>query len=373
MIKSSSEFCTEVAFVPNVPEKRASCISGYSWLLLLLMAILAGSCVRVRAQELAGTFTGTVTDSSGAVIQNANISITLNGVNGEPRVAQSSSAGNYTASNLPPGTYTITVSAPNFETFADRDVVLDVAQKRTVNAQLKPGSQSQTVTVEDSPVAVDTESSSQAGTVSGTQVRELALANRNFQQLVTLQPGVVNLLGDQPGFGGLNSVSTISVNGARSSANNWSVDGADINDSGSNTTLLNIPSVDAIQEFTLERSSYDASFGRSGGGRRRRHGAQRSGCIGGVRHRRGDVRAAVIGRFCRLPNASLFLRGGARRGGGFGLVFVRRQEIAELAGGGRQRHGFPRINRVTYRAPPVAFCRCQWMRTQFAPGGAHSV
>ena len=266
MIKSSSEFCTDVPFVPNVPEKRASCISGYSWLLLLLMAILAGSCVRARAQELAGTFTGTVTDSSGAVIQNANITITLNGVNGEPRVAQSSSAGNYTASNLPPGTYTITVSAPNFETFADRDVVLDVAQKRTVNAQLKPGSQSQTVTVEDSPVAVDTESSSQAGTVSGTQVRELALANRNFQQLVTLQPGVVNLLGDQPGFGGLNSVSTISVNGARSSANNWSVDGADINDSGSNTTLLNIPSVDAIQEFTLERSSYDASFGRSGGG-----------------------------------------------------------------------------------------------------------
>src|SRR6202000_1811620 len=133
-------------------------------------------------------------------------------------------------------------------------------------AQLKTGSASQTVTVEDHPVSVDTESSSQAGTISGTQVRELELVNRNFQQLVTLQPGVVNLLGDQPGFGGINSTSSVSVNGARTTANNWSVDGADINDSGSNATLLNIPSVDAIQEFTLERSSYDASFGRSGGG-----------------------------------------------------------------------------------------------------------
>ncbi|WP_433984493.1 hypothetical protein RBB78_06610 [Tunturiibacter empetritectus] len=76
----------------------------------------------------------------------------------------------------------------------------------------------------------------------------------------------MNLLGDQPGFGGINSTSAVSINGARSTANNWSVDGADVNDSGSNATLLNIPSVDAIQEFTLERSSYDASFGRSGGG-----------------------------------------------------------------------------------------------------------
>ncbi|MFY9744043.1 MAG: TonB-dependent receptor, partial [Candidatus Sulfotelmatobacter sp.] len=74
-----------------------------------------------------------------------------------------------------------------------------------------------------------------------------------------------NQLGDEPGFG-LDSNTAISINGARTGANNWTVDGADINDSGSNGTLLNTPSVDAIQEFTLERSNYDASFGRSGGG-----------------------------------------------------------------------------------------------------------
>ncbi|WP_255550838.1 TonB-dependent receptor [Granulicella sp. dw_53] len=223
-------------------------------------------CSPTRGQDLAGTFTGTVTDTTGAAISHATILITLNGVSGNSRVAQSNDAGNYTATNLPAGTYTVNISYPSFATFSARNVVLNVAQKRTVNAQLTIGSQSQTVEVEDNPVSVDTASSSQSGTISGTQVRELELVNRNFQQLVTLQPGVVNLLGDQPGFGGLNSVSSISVNGARTTANNWSVDGADINDSGSNSTLLNIPSIDAIQEFTLERSSYDASFGRSGGG-----------------------------------------------------------------------------------------------------------
>jgi hypothetical protein len=258
-------FCKEVAFLPGVSTKRPSFIKEHSYFLLLIMILLL-FCPVTRGQELAGTFAGTVTDTSGAVIPHAVVTITLNGVTANSRVVQSNDSGNYTATNLPAGIYTIIVSDPGFEKFSDRNVVLNVAQKRTVNVQLRVGAQSQTVEVEDNPVAIDTESSSQAGTISGTQLRELELVNRNFQQLVTLQPGVVNLLGDQPGFGGINSVSSISVNGARTTANNWSVDGADINDSGSNSTLLNIPSVDAIQEFTLERSSYDASFGRSGGG-----------------------------------------------------------------------------------------------------------
>src|SRR6185437_4109179 len=234
--------------------------------LVALLALIVVLCPdRLGAQELAATLSGTVTDSSGAVIPHARVTITLNDVGGASRVVETDGDGNFTATNLRAGNYTVTVAAPGFANYSEKDLVLYVAQKRTISPQLKPGSDTQTVEVQENPIAIETESGSQSGTITGAQIRELQLINRNFQTLVTLQPGVVNLQGDQPGFG-LASDSAISVNGARVTANNWMVDGADINDSGSNATLLNIPSVDAIQEFTLERSSYDASFGRSGGG-----------------------------------------------------------------------------------------------------------
>jgi hypothetical protein len=224
---------------------------------LLLLCPLMG-----RAQELAATLSGVVTDTSGAVIPHVAISITLNGVNGTARAVESDAAGNYTATNLTAGTYSISAVASGFETYKGKNIVLNVADKHTVNIQLRAGSVDQTVVVEDNPVSVDTESSAQAGTISGTQVRELELSSRNFEQLVTLQPGVVNQLGDEASAGS----SALAINGARTSANNWTVDGADINDSGSNTTVTNVPSIDAIQEFTLQRGTYDAGYGRSGGG-----------------------------------------------------------------------------------------------------------
>ena len=230
-------------------------------LTLLLLCIPSA----MKAKELQGTINGTVTDSSGAVIPNAAVTISQNGVNGVSRTIQTNTSGSYTVTNLPAGNYTVSVTAPGFQTYAAQNVVLFVAQTRSVNANLKPGATSQTVTVSQNAVSLDTTTSALAGTISGTQVRELQLNNRNFEQLVTLQPGVVSGLPDQVGFG-LSNTSAVAVNGARDTANNWTVDGADINDSGSNATLLNVPSVDAIQEFTLERSTYDAGFGRSGGG-----------------------------------------------------------------------------------------------------------
>jgi Carboxypeptidase regulatory-like domain/TonB-dependent Receptor Plug Domain/TonB dependent receptor len=218
-----------------------------------------------KGQELAATLTGRATDASGAAIPGATVVITQNGVNGASRTAQTDAHGSYTATNLAAGNYTVTVTAPGFETYTAKDVTLNVAQTRSVDTQLKAGGGSETVTVQGSTVSIDTETSALAGTISGTQVRELQLNNRNFEQLVTLQPGVVSALPDEVGFG-LNNTSSVAVNGVRDTANNWTVDGADINDSGSNATLLNVPSVDSIQEFTLERSTYDAGFGRSAGG-----------------------------------------------------------------------------------------------------------
>lgn len=208
---------------------------------------------------------GTVTDPSGAVVPGAKVTVTQRDGNATPRVVQADARGNYNIPDLAAGTYNISVTSPGFQTYEATDITLFVAQTRTVDVKLQTGSVSQTVTVRQNEVAVDTTTSELAGTISGTQVTQLQLNNRNFEQLVTLQPGVVSALPDEVGFG-LNNTDQVAVNGARGSANNWTVDGADINDSGSNLTLLNVPSVDAIQEFTLERSTYDAGFGRSGGG-----------------------------------------------------------------------------------------------------------
>ncbi len=230
-------------------------------LFLLAMFLLSPLA---SAQEIAASLNGTVTDTSGAAVAGALVEVRNPATEGFLRTATTDRSGTYSLSNLPPATYVVSIKASGFKTQTTDGVTLFVAQKRDLSAQLAPGAVDQTVTVEESAVAIETTSSAQTGTVSGTQVRELELSNRNFEQLVTLQPGVVSGLGDETGFG-LNNTTTLSVNGARTGANNWTVDGADINDSGSNGTLLNVPSIDAIQEFTLARGSYDAGYGRSGG------------------------------------------------------------------------------------------------------------
>src|SRR5215469_3740014 len=228
------------------------------WLVMILLLVCP---VISRAQELTATLSGVVTDTSGAVIPNANVTLTQTSTNAVRNV-QSSAAGNYVFSNVPAGTYTLNVSSAGFTSFEAKNVILEVGKARGLDVQLKAGATTTTVTVEATAIAVDTESAAQAGNLSGEQIEGLELAGRNFQQLVTLQPGVVSQMGDETGAGN----TAMSVNGARTTANNWTIDGADINDSGSNGTVISAPNVDAIQEFTLQRGNYDAGYGRSGGG-----------------------------------------------------------------------------------------------------------
>src|SRR5579862_773026 len=216
-------------------------------------------------QELAATLTGTVTDASGAVVAGATVVVHSEETGADIRSVATTASGSFNITNIPAGRYTVMVKSSGFQTFVAKDVILNVAEKHTLDAQLQTGKATETIEVTAENVQIQTTTAEESGTVTGEQVRELALNNRNFEQLILLQPGVANQLPDKVGFGLANNTS-ISVNGARTGANNYTVDGADINDSGSNGTLLNTPSIDAIQEFTLERSNYDAAFGRSGGG-----------------------------------------------------------------------------------------------------------
>lgn len=142
-------------------------------LLIWLVTILFLVCpLAVHAQQLTATLSGVVTDSSGAVIPNATVTITQTSTNAV-RTTQSDASGSYAVTNLPASTYTVSVFSSGFETYVAKNVVLNVAERRGLNVQLKAGSTSTTVTVEAATIAVDTESSAQAGTLSGVQIREL--------------------------------------------------------------------------------------------------------------------------------------------------------------------------------------------------------
>jgi hypothetical protein len=236
---------------------------GYSFLAVWVMILsLSAACL---GQELAATLTGTVTDPSGAVVPGVTVVVHSEETGADVRSVTTNAAGGFNITNLPAGRYTVTLKSSGFQTYVAKEVILNVAEKKTLDVALVTGKASETVEVTAENIQIQTTTAEESGTVTGEQVRELALNNRNFEQLILLQPGVANQLPDKVGFGLANNT-TISVNGARTGANNYTVDGADINDSGSNGTLLNTPSIDAIREFTLERSNYDAAFGRSGGG-----------------------------------------------------------------------------------------------------------
>jgi outer membrane receptor protein involved in Fe transport len=223
-----------------------------------------------QAQEVTGSISGTITDPSGAVIKGATVILTDVDRNVVVRKLTSNDAGFYTAQSLPLGGYKVSISDPGFGGQTVSGIVLHANDTLTINGSLKPGAD-ENVTVSAEQTAINLETAAQSTVIEGTQVRELALSTRNYEQLVGLQPGVAYSGGDQIYIGNSNPVGTtnvvnFSVNGARTSGNSWTVDGADNVDRGSNFTLLTYPSVDAIAEFKTLRGTYSAEYGRSASG-----------------------------------------------------------------------------------------------------------
>ncbi|MEG9438033.1 carboxypeptidase regulatory-like domain-containing protein, partial [Edaphobacter sp. HDX4] len=239
-------------------------------MMLIAVTVTALGAHNMWAQNVLGSISGNVTDVSGAAISGAKVTILNTDRNQVVRTVTTNNSGNYAAPTLPLGNYKITVSASGFGDQVITGVVLHVNDALSVNANLHPGAVQQVVVTADA-LAINTENATQAGLINGTQVRELVLSSRNYEQLVGLQPGVAYTGGDQIYIGnsspnGATNVVNFSVNGSRTSGNAWTVDGADNVDRGSNYTLLTYPSVDAIAEFKTLRGTYEAEFGRSASG-----------------------------------------------------------------------------------------------------------
>ncbi len=142
------------------------------------------------AQDTTATIVGTVTDSSGGGVSSAKVSVFSVERQRVEQTAKTASGGEYVAPLLPIGTYNITIESPGFKKTIREGIVLNVNDKVTLNAKLEVGDVTQTVTVEEAPVQVQLQNGSeQSTTITGTQIRELALVTRNYEQLIGLDGG----------------------------------------------------------------------------------------------------------------------------------------------------------------------------------------
>jgi hypothetical protein len=235
----------------------------------LLLLLLCGS-MALFAQDVSGSIGGTVLDPSGAAVANAKVSIINTDRNQTVRTITTDSSGVYSAPFLPIGNYQVKVEAAGFKTNSRTGVVLNVSDDLKINVRLDVGAVTETVEVKETATQVELTSPADATTIEGTQVRELALGTRNFAQLVALMPGVASNAVDElfvgvTGASGTTTTIPFYVNGMRNSSNNWTVDGADNVDRGSNLSLGSFPSIDATAQFKVERSNYTADTGRAGG------------------------------------------------------------------------------------------------------------
>src|SRR5688572_22005344 len=231
--------------------------------LLLVAFSCLGTAARAQVAETAAQIQGQVTDAAGAAVAGATV-IVRNEATGEERRTQTNEDGLYTVAQLNPAIYTVTVEQAGFKKHVESAVVLNAADRRPLNIALEAGNVSEVVTV-TSETNVVQDSPTQQTLISGTQVLEIPLQNRDFTKLLELAPGVSTSLDDETQFG-TSSRFDVSVNGMRRNSVNVFVDGVSNTDVGSNITLLSTPTVDSIKEFKVLTSNYTAEVGRSGGG-----------------------------------------------------------------------------------------------------------
>jgi hypothetical protein len=232
------------------------------------------SIAPAAAQEAGGTITGSATDPSGAAVGGANVTI-KNVATGVERNSTTNADGVYTAPNLIPGTYEITIVATGFATAEVQEVGLLAGERREVSVVMKLGSASDKVTVVSSEISdIQLASSEVRGVVDSHTVNELPLNGRDWTSLTLLEPGVAQVrtqkaLGvsnDRPNRG---LGTDVTIGGNRPQGNNYRLDGVSINDYSSGapgSVTGGVLGVDAVQEFSVVTSNAPADYGKTSGG-----------------------------------------------------------------------------------------------------------
>src|SRR5215475_11934940 len=248
---------------------RSVRVLAFVMFLALFAALTGGSAF---AQTFRGTILGTVTDSSGAAVPGVGVTI-KNLDTGLTRNVGTSDDGTYSAPELPVGNYSVTVEKAGFKTGLVTGVKVEVSSERRADVTLQPGQLSQTVEVqgEELPI-VESTSNTLGGIIESKVVTTLPVNGRDYQKLIFLAPGVTgspDQITDSPGSFGI-----FSVNGARGRANNFLLDGTDMNDGYRNDPAINeagvfgtpatILPVEAIQELNV-LSNYMPEYGRNAG------------------------------------------------------------------------------------------------------------
>jgi hypothetical protein len=221
---------------------------------VLIFGITVGYAPLVQAQSNNGTFLGTVTDQSGGVISGATITITDQD-RGITRSLVADSSGEYNAPNLLPGFYKFVVAASGFKTVERPNIQIEVAQELRLDFTLVPGDSSQTVIVTEAAPLIESSNATLGGTLSNETINDLPLNGRNYENLITLRPGVTRY----PGGG----FSTASTNGLRPEDNVFLLDGLNDDEPFSGQSVINGPPlfgdatsllpIEGIQEFnTIE-------------------------------------------------------------------------------------------------------------------------
>ena len=241
-------------------------------LLYVLIGTFLFAAGTAQAQVDRASLTGTVKDSSGAVVPGATVTVTGPQA---PSVTTTNGEGTYLLLSLIPGRYVVSAELSGFQK-SSRNVILEIGQKGRVDFTLGVGGASETVVV-DAPVRLlNTEQSSLGTVMDQGKVANLPLAIRNWDDLLALVPGVQgDRFTEQGGGTSFGRTGGVNVHGTRSLQQNFLLDGVDNNSISENvqelTSQVSRPSVDSIQEFKVVTSPYSAEYGRVAGRRHQRH------------------------------------------------------------------------------------------------------